>query len=424
MVPGVIPKENSTSELNYNPKNTLRWRYMQLHQMFIQNAKKYNKRNAIVDRTLNRTFSYGKALIAALLLAKKLKPIKENFIGIMLPNSAACILSILGSLISGKIPVMINYSVGAGENAKYAQKKCSFHPIITSKKLLERIDCPPIDGMIFIEDIMEGISKIDKIKAALFSKFPTFIILSKVYRDEDHDDALILFTSGSEKLPKAVELTHKSIMSNVWGVCERLQINENDSFLSILPFFHIFGQTATFWLPIYSGTSMVTYHNPLEYKTVVEIIREEKVTFLLATPAFYMGYLRQAKQGDFDSVRIAVAGADKTPDWLREKFINEHNLTLFEGYGTTETSPVISVNIPCANRPGSVGQPLPGVEVKIADINTGESLPPNQEGKIMVKGDLVMKGYYDDIEETSLRIVNGWYETGDMEAGIYGIEDG
>ena len=125
-------------------------------------------------------------------------------------------------------------------------------------------------------------------------------------------------------------------------------------------------------------------------------------------------------------MRVAVAGADKTPDSLREGFMQKHGLELCEGYGTTETSPVVSTNLPGANKPGSIGKVLPSVRVKIVDINTGEALPPGGEGKILVKGDLVMKGYFDDLEETSLRIKDGWYETGDMglidEEGLRVIE--
>jgi acyl-[acyl-carrier-protein]-phospholipid O-acyltransferase/long-chain-fatty-acid--[acyl-carrier-protein] ligase len=158
----------------------------------------------------------------------------------------------------------------------------------------------------------------------------------------------------------------------------------------------------------------VTYANPLEYQKIVDIIREEKVTLMIGTPVFFIGYLRRSKPGDFASVRLAVTGADKTPDSLREGYMKKHGITVYEGYGCTETSPVVSLNIGENNRPGSIGKVFPSVKVKIADIDTGEELPPGKEGKILVKGELVMKGYFDDLEETSLRIKDGWYDTGDM----------
>src|SRR5208283_4966738 len=137
-------------------------------------------------------------------------------------------------------------------------------------------------------------------------------------------------------------------------------------------------------------------------------------TLMVATPSFFRGYLLKSEPGDFKSLRLAVCGADKCPDALREEFRQKHGVTLYEGYGVTETSPVISVNWPENNKPGSVGKALPGVKVKIEDYETGEDCPSGVTGRILVHGDLVMKGYLDNFEETSMRIRHGWYDTGDM----------
>ncbi len=134
----------------------------------------------------------------------------------------------------------------------------------------------------------------------------------------------------------------------------------------------------------------------------------------MSTPSFFWGYLSKSEAGDFSSLRLAVCGADKCPEALREGFIEKHNLVLLEGYGCTETSPCISINSAANNKPGSTGRPLPGVEVKIEHYQNGEACKTGEEGKILVKGDLVMKGYFDDIEETSLHMRSGWYDTGDM----------
>jgi acyl-[acyl-carrier-protein]-phospholipid O-acyltransferase/long-chain-fatty-acid--[acyl-carrier-protein] ligase len=387
---------------------------MQLHHEFIKTAKKNGKRIAIIDRTLGRRVSYSKALIGALILSKKFKAYQEGFIGVMIPNSAGSILSTLGIVISGRVPVMINYSTGAADNCEYAQQKCGFKTIITSRALLEKIGCRLVPGMVFIEDIMAGISAKDKIGAALQTKLPTGVLLKKVHQGEPDDNAVILFTSGSEKDPKAVQLTHRNFISNIDAILTKFKITKDDIMLGILPLFHVFGHNTNFWLPLYFGMSVVTYANPLEYEKVCQIIKEEKVTIMLATPVFFMGYLRKSKPGDFETVWLAVAGADKLPEWLRKSFVEKHNLELFEGYGATETSPVVSVNGPGENKPGSIGLPLGNVQVKITDIDSGEVLGTGQEGKIEVKGDLIMKGYFDDIEETSLRIEAGWYDTGDM----------
>lgn len=387
---------------------------MQLHLEFIRMAKRLAGKLAIIDRTTERRVTFSKALIGSLLLARKFRSFRDGYIGVMIPNSAGSFLSILGLLMAGKVPVMINYSTGAAKNAEYAQKKCGFRTIITSRKLLEKTGCHIVPGMVFIEDIMEGVTTRDKLRAALKSKLPVNILLKTVHQGEEDDNVVILFTSGSEKDPKAVQLTHKNIGSNITSIFQVLSLDDNDIFLSSLPLFHVYGHNVNFWLPILRGLTTVTYANPLDYQKVVEVVREEKVSLFIGTPVFFMGYLRRSQPGDFKSVRIAVVGADKSPDWLREEYERVHGITLVEGYGATETSPVVSLNPIEANRPGSIGQPLPGVKVKIVDIQTGTTLPAGCEGKIMVKGDLVMKGYFDDLEETLLRIKDGWYDTGDI----------
>ena len=387
---------------------------MQLHQKFIVNAKKYPERTAMIDRSTEKRFTYSKALIASLIFSKKVKKMHDGFIGIMVPTSAGCMLSVLGVLMAGKVPVMINYSTGAASNAEYAQKKCGFKTIIASKALLEKIGCRFVPGMIFIEDLVAETGMAGKLKAALQAKLPLSLLLGSVHRGDLDDTLVILFTSGSEKDPKAVQLTHRNIGSNVEDINRILNLTPEDIILANLPLFHVFGHNIDFWLPLLGGMTVVTYANPLEYRRICQIIREEKPTLLVGTPSFFWGYLRQAEPGDFASLRIVVAGADKCPDALRRGFLEKHGIELCEGYGTTETSPVVSVNLPGANKPGSIGRLLPGVKVKIVDITSGESLPHGREGKILVKGDLVMRGYFDDLEETSLRIKDGWYETGDM----------
>lgn len=387
---------------------------MLLHQMFIDVAKKFSGKTAIIDRTTEKELTYKKLLIASLILGKKIKKYDDDLIGVMLPTSAGSILSMLGCLVSGKTPVMINYSTGAEKNVEYAQKKCSFHTVITSKKLLENIGCPEMKGMVFVEDILDSVSATDKISAALSSKLPASVLKKRVYDGQESDVAVILFTSGSEKDPKAVELTHKNLLSNTIASGEWLGALESDVMLAILPLFHVFGQMTNVWLPLYYGMTIVSYANPLEYKTVAGLIRDFKPTVMTATPAFYMGYSRQSREGDLSSLRLAVVGADKAPDFLREEYLEKHDVTLLEGYGTTETSPVVSVNTLEYNRPGSIGKLIPGVQVEIRSVETGEPMEAGEEGKIFVKGDLVMKGYFDDLEETSLRVLNGWYDTGDM----------
>lgn len=386
----------------------------QLHLRFIQTAKKHSHKIAVYDKATNVDYTYGRMLIASLILKEHLGKIPGKYLGIMLPTSMGGMLGVLGTLMNGKIPVMINYATGAIENCRYARQKCNFKTIITSKKLLEKLNLQPIDNMVFVEDILASVTTLAKLKAALLSKLPYSALSMLVHNGPETEVSVILFTSGSEKEPKAVQLSHKNILQNVDAVPKMVHLDHNDVFMSILPMFHVFGLTVQFWLPAILGSAMVTYPNPLEYKTVSDLCREYKATFISATPSFFYGYMQKSNPGDFSTIKFAIAGADKLPDKIYEGFMKKHNIPIFEGYGATETSPVISVNYPGVHKLGSIGKVIPGVQVRIVDINTDKILGPNQEGKILVKGDNVMEGYLGDLEETSLRIHNGWYDTGDI----------
>jgi acyl-[acyl-carrier-protein]-phospholipid O-acyltransferase/long-chain-fatty-acid--[acyl-carrier-protein] ligase len=394
---------------------------MLLHQQFVVIAKKYSSKLAIIDKTTEKNVPYARALIGALILSSKFKKYDSGFIGIMIPTSAGCALATVGALMSGRIPVMINYSTGAEDNVRYAQKKCKFRTVITSRALLEKIKCPVTDGMIMIEDIMSGVTTVDKLKAALISKLPVGMILNRIHKGDENDTAAILFTSGSEKDPKAVQLTHRSISSNIKNFGDYVHLNDEDVILANLVFFHIFGLTVNLWMAFYYGMTMVTYANPLDFQTVSKIARDVKPTLMVGTPSFFWGYLNKSEPGDFKSVRLMVAGADKCPDALRDGFLKKHGVTLLEGYGATETSPVISVNSAEFNRPGSTGKVIPNVQVRIENLETGAECKVREVGKVLVKGDLVMKGYYDDPELTAEALTDGWYNTGDMG---YFDEDG
>lgn len=389
---------------------------MLLHREFISNARRAPGRPAFIDRTTAARMSYRQALCGTLVLVRRFRQYPDAHLGIMLPNSAVCALSILATLMAGKVPVMINYSTGAERNASYAQAKCGFHTIVTSRTLLEKVRCAPLAGMVFIEDIMRTFTGAERLLAWAKSKLLLPWLFRTSHGGSVDDTMLVLFTSGSEREPKAVELSHRNIGSNLRAIGQVFDIHDSDVFLAVLPWFHVFGQAAGLWLPLIFGLPLVTYGNPLEFKTVCRIIREERPTVMLATPYFLMGYLRQSAAGDFASLRLVVAGADKIPAWLGQAYEDKHGIRIYEGYGATETSPVISVNLPNAYKPGSVGRPLPGVDVRIVDVDSGAPLPPGQEGKILVKGELVMKGYLGDAAETASRIADGWYETGD--AGV------
>lgn len=387
---------------------------MQLHHRFIQTAKKFKKKVSIHDIATGKDVTYERMLIISLIFAKKFKKINSKYVGVMVPTSAGCMLTNIGLLMAGKIPVMINYATGAIENSLYAQDKCSFETIICSRKLLQKLKLEPIEGMIFLEDIARNIKISDKLGALIKSKRSTSALKKIVHHGSDDETAVILFTSGSEKEPKAVQLSHKNIGHNVDSIPQIIDLDPQHVFLANLPLFHVFGITANFWLPITLGTSIVAYPNPLDYKIICGLIRKYKITLMAGTPSFYYGYLKKSSAGDFATMKFALSGADTLTKQIYEGFLEKHNLIINNAYGTTETSPAISINTPTEQKFGSLGKPIPGVEVKILDVDTDEILHANKTGKILVKGDMVMKGYLHDLEETSLRIHKGWYDTGDM----------
>ena len=387
---------------------------MPLHATFVRTAKRNEKKIAIVDCATNQRVSYKSVLIRALILAEKLKDLDEGFVGVMVPTSAGCIYATLAVLMSGRTPVMINYSTGAADNCREAQRRLAFRTILTSRALLERIKCPVVTGMVCLEDLAKRVSKFDKLKGAFRATLAADRIIARLPEGADSDNAVILFTSGSEKDPKAVPLTHRNIAANIEGISQAVDFTADDVLLANLPLFHVFGLTVNMWLPLTYGMTAVTYPNPLDFKSICSAVREEHVTVMVGTPSFLTGYLQKSDAGDFAGVRLLITGADKCPDSLRRGFWEKHQVILLEGYGTTETSPVISVNTPQHNRPGSVGRALPNVQVRIEHYDTGEECRVNEIGKVLVKGPSVMSGYFDDFEATSLHLRHGWYDTGDM----------
>ncbi|MHC4884070.1 MAG: AMP-binding protein [Planctomycetota bacterium] len=386
-----------------------------LHHRFIEQAKASPDHPAIIDRFSGRRLTYRKTLIAALLLSRRIRKLDEGAVGVLLPNTAGSALTILAAEMAGTTPVMINYSTQAEENCRFAQNKVGFHTILTSRRFLEKIGCAEIPGMIFLEDWMASITLLEKAAAAGKAFLPATVLTNHLLPQvQPSDRAVILFTSGSEAQPKAVALTHANILANRDAITQVFHFGPGDTFLASLPFFHVFGFHINLWLPLTSGAAIVTHPNPLEYREIAGTIQREGVTVLTGTPTFLDGYARAAKPGMMDSLRYVIGGADRVPESLRMLWQKRHGKDLLEGYGTTETSPVIAVNGPETNRPGSVGLPLKGMEVRITDIQTGEPLPTGEEGKILVKGSAVMEGYLDDLEATSLRLRDGWYDTGDM----------
>ena len=387
---------------------------MSLVDLFIRVARKHPSRLAIVDRGTGSRVTYKMALIRALVLERKLRAFEPGLVGVMIPTSAGAILTVVAAIMSGRTPVMINYSTGAAQNCEMARRRLGFKTIITSRGLLARVKCPELEGMVFIEDLAAGVTLLDKAFGFMRASLSSDRIAAGVHPKADSEHAAVLFTSGSEREPKAVPLTHRNLMANIDGIRQALAFSADDVILGNLPLFHVFGFNTNLWLPLVTGMTVVTHPNPLEFRSICASVHEEKVTMMVGTPTFLWGYLQKSEPGDFATVRLLITGADKCPEPLRRGYWERHDIALVEGYGTTETSPVISANSPEHNRPGSIGHVLNNLEVRIEHFETGEVCGPNEVGKILVKGDSVMAGYFDDFEATALRMRHGWYDTGDM----------
>jgi acyl-[acyl-carrier-protein]-phospholipid O-acyltransferase/long-chain-fatty-acid--[acyl-carrier-protein] ligase len=248
--------------------------------------------------------------------------------------------------------------------------------------------------------------------------------------------ATVIFSSGSTGIPKGVMLSHRNILTNIDSIGQVYQLTPEDVLLGVLPFFHSFGFTGTLWLPAISGFGVVYHPNPMDAKTIGELAGRYRATLIISTPTFCSSYVRKCEAAQFQHLRYALVGAERLRESIAAAFREKFGIDLLEGYGCTETSPVVAVNVPDVEhgrerqrgtRVGSVGHPLPGVAVKIVDPATGAGPLFGQEGLLLVKGPNCMMGYLGEPEKTAEVIRDGWYVTGDIatidEAGFVRITD-
>jgi len=385
-----------------------------LARKFVEIAKKYPKKVAFIDGASGSEITYSKALIAALILKKKFDAYKPKKFGMMIPTSGGAIIALIAALFSGKVAVMINYSTGILKNCQYVKDKCGVDVVLTSAKLLEKFEIKPTKAMVLIEDIFARLDGMDKLEAFVKSKLPTFVLKAMVSKVKFEDTCVMLFTSGSEKDPKCVPISQRNILSQLGTYPAFIPMRLEEMVLANLPLFHVFGYTVLLWYGIYYGATLVTHPNPLEFKTLCGIFQKYKISFTMGTPNMFSSYLKYANAETFANIKTMIAGADKLGMKTKAEYKQRFGVDLCEGYGVTEASPVISTNISGFDKFGSVGRPLPGIQVRVVDDNTRVELPAGKEGKILVKGDNIISGYYNDVEESSLRFCNGWYDTGDM----------
>jgi acyl-[acyl-carrier-protein]-phospholipid O-acyltransferase/long-chain-fatty-acid--[acyl-carrier-protein] ligase len=233
----------------------------------------------------------------------------------------------------------------------------------------------------------------------------------------------VIFSSGSTGEPKGVMLSHFNILSNIQSVSQVFDLGPHQRILGVLPFFHATGYMGGLWAPLLTGMSIIYHPNPLDARVVGELAKRHRVTILFATPTFIQGYTRRCEPGDFGSVRYVVVGAEKLTPAVAEAFRKHFGIEPMEGYGCTEASPMVAVNVPDFRgpgmfqvgwKPGTVGRPIPGVSVRIVDPETGERCPPGTPGMLLVKGPNLMKGYLGRPDLTAEAIHDGWYRSGDI----------
>ncbi len=399
-----------------------------LQARFIRQARKNWSRLAMADTT-GRELTYGKALVAAALLAKRFRrdDPAEKMIGVMLPASAGGALANVAALMAGKVPVNLNFTAGE-EAVATALEQCGIRTILTSRRFLSNARLEAGPGTIYIEDLLAGWTWFEKARAAVASRLLPVRWLERLHnpaRDDSSSLATVVFSSGSTGRPKGVMLSHRNILANADAVEKVFRLEPGDTIAGVLPFFHSFGFTMTIWFPLATGLTVVYHPDPLDAKAVGELVSKRRATMLLAAPSFCRLYARTCTREQFSSLRFAIVGAEKLLDTVGKAFEERFGLPLLEGYGCTEMSPVVAVNIPDAvdgsirqpgHKPGTVGHPIPGVSVKVVNPETGEELPYKHEGLLLVKGPNLMLGYLGQPGKTREVIRDGWYVTGDIGA--------
>ena len=399
-----------------------------LHHEFIRRARRRPSRLAFADLQTPHV-SYLKALAGALAIARALRPRWEgqSAVGILLPSSVGGAMVNLAATIAGKTVVNLNFTAGRA-GMESAAEQAGLRTVVTSRAFLEKAKLEPPNGLeiILIEDVRAAMRRSEAAAATAVAMFAPVRLLERwagAARAATVDDiATIIFSSGSTGEPKGVVLSHFNIDSNVQAIREAYRVLPEDRLIGILPQFHSFGYTIS-WFAINSGMASVCHPSPLDAPAIGELVQRYAATVMLATPTFLQLYLRRCAPAEFGSIRLVLAGAEKLSEALALSFEDAFGIRPMEGYGMTECSPVVAVNtfdhretgfFQPGSRRGYVGRPLPGVAVRIVKPDTYEPLDADAEGLVLVKGPNVMQGYLgrDDLTEAAFH--DGWYVTGDL----------
>lgn len=388
-------------------------------EVFLNITSRMGKRPAVGDDRVG-IMTFADLRLRAILLAEYIRHLPGEYIGILLPSSAISSLLILSVQLAGKVPLMINWTVGPRHLEQVAQLS-NVQAVLTSWAFLDRLENVEFNGiedkLIMLEDLKAKIGLKDKLKALWRSKKSNKSIL-KLFGHTGNPDgkAVLLFTSGTESMPKGVPLTHKNILSNLRSATKDIEFFNDDIFLAILPPFHSFGFTASSLLGILTGFKTAFYPNPTDGNGLASAFERWGATLVCGAPTFIKGMFKAAKPEQLHTLRLCVTGAEKAPPDLYQQVesLGRGNY-LLEGYGITECSPALTFNRPGRPTKG-VGTPLSDVEIAIVHPETYQILPVETQGLILARGPNIFKGYLNPGTTSPFVTVQGkeWYKTGDL----------
>ena len=375
----------------------------------LQLAAKTHGGSKPIVRDLNRAVNYRALITGVHVMAGKLRPTfatNENTVGVLLPNAVAHVVVLFALFRLGKTPAIMNFSTGL-RNVLDSADTAGIKTVLTSRAFVEKANLGELVGqlattnqVVFLEDLAKTISLLDKLNG-----------LYRYFRRQPGaataDSRLILFTSGTEGRPKGVVLSHQAILANIDQASSVIDYSPADRMLNALPMFHSFGLMAGTMLPILGGIELFLYPSPLHFRIVPEVAYDFNATLMLGTPTFLAGYGKVAHPYDFHRMRYVLAGGEKLRQPVRDLWLDKFGIRILEGYGVTETGPVLCLNTPLSARTGTVGKFLPGIEWRLDPVPGIDS-----GGNLVVRGPNLMEGYL--LYEQGFRPVDGWYATGDV----------
>jgi long-chain-fatty-acid--[acyl-carrier-protein] ligase len=373
--------------------------------------------NVITADDRSGALTYERLLVGALSMAHHFRELPGDNVGLLLPSSVGCDVALMGLYLAGKLPVVLNWTTGPA-NLAHAARIMNLRHVVTSKAFVDRVGVEVGDTeWVFLEELGKKISKLRLLSTLLKLRLFPGLVRGAVPQPSPDSPAVVLFTSGSEKAPKAVPLTHRNLLTNQRQGLRVFGITSQDSIIGFLPAFHSFGLSITGLLPLLTGMRVVRHPDPTDAAALARKIGMYKPTILVGTPTFVGYILDRAEPGELTSLRLVVVGAEKCPQSIFDRFAKAApNAKVLEGYGITECSPVVAVNSPQDNRPGTVGKPLPGVEVCAIDLESEQTLPVGKMGMLLVSGPTIFPGYIAYDGESPFRERDGkrWYVTGDL----------